>query len=223
MISTKKSWNAWGEHIILAILVLAIGLVLMTVFNPWRMPRLEKVEDYLAKIGTGSFLLIVALLMRRSKHLNKYWQLIFAFFILTVAISLDFIFAQYLIKYLGVSDSAPIGWALPKLNEFFVVASVIVVFTFLSGSDLGSIYVQKGNLKLGLTIGLITFLIFAITAIPLASLFQAQNLSLNRIVPWIPWILIFVLANGAMEELLFRGLFLRKLEPFFGNFLNITK
>jgi membrane protease YdiL (CAAX protease family) len=29
-----------------------------------------------------------------------------------------------------------------------------------------------------------------------------------------------VLANGAQEELLFRGLFLRKLEPFFGKFLS---
>jgi membrane protease YdiL (CAAX protease family) len=32
--------------------------------------------------------------------------------------------------------------------------------------------------------------------------------------------LIFVLANGTLEELLFRGLFLRKLEPFVGKFLS---
>lgn len=31
-----------------------------------------------------------------------------------------------------------------------------------------------------------------------------------------PWILIFVLANGFMEELLYRGLFLKWYEPFLG-------
>ena len=52
----------------------------------------------------------------------------------------------------------------------------------------------------------------------MASLFNAQNLSLSRILPWVPWILIFVLANAAMEEILFRGLFLKKLAPFVGRF-----
>ncbi len=37
---------------------------------------------------------------------------------------------------------------------------------------------------------------------------------------WAPWILIIVLANAANEELLFRGLFLRKLEPFYGKLLS---
>jgi membrane protease YdiL (CAAX protease family) len=126
-----------------------------------------------------------------------------------------------MVSYLGVTDSNPAGWALPKLNECFVVVSVIIIFTLASGGSLGSIYVQKGNLKLGLIIGLASFFIFAAGAIPMASLFNAQNLSLTRIIPWIPWILIFVLANSTMEELLFRGLFLRKLQPFFGNFISI--
>jgi membrane protease YdiL (CAAX protease family) len=38
------------------------------------------------------------------------------------------------------------------------------------------------------------------------------------VVPWIPWILLFVLANSFNEELLFRGLFLRKLGPLLGAF-----
>ena len=42
-----------------------------------------------------------------------------------------------------------------------------------------------------------------------------QNISLDMIIPWTPWILIFVLSNGFMEELLFRGLFLKKFTQFF--------
>ena len=33
---------------------------------------------------------------------------------------------------------------------------------------------------------------------------------------WLPWILIFILTNATNEELLYRGLFLRKLEPLYG-------
>lgn len=211
----------WGERILLALLYVAIGSFIMIVFNPWgEGPKLGRVEDYLAKIGLSIFLLLGALLARKSERFDKYWQMLFAFFILTVAVSLDLIFGRYMITYLGLTDSSPAGWALPKLNECFVVVSVIIIFNLLSGSNLGSIYIQKGNLKLGLIIGLIAFFIFAAGAIPMANLFKAQNLSLARIIPWIPWVFIFVLANGTMEELLFRGLFLRKLQPFFGRFLS---
>jgi len=217
----RLSAREWGKRVILAVLFVAIGSIIMLVFNPWgKGPILSRVDDYLAKIGVGIFLLVVALLARNSKRFEKYWQLLFAFFILTVAVSLDFIFGQYLIKHLGVTDTTPSGWALPKLNECFVVVSVIVILNFLSGGNLGSIYIQKGNLKLGLIIGLVVFFVFAVGAIPMASLFKAHNLSLSRIIPWAPWILIYVLANGTMEELMFRGLFLRKLEPFFGRFIS---
>ena len=90
----------------------------------------------------------------------------------------------------------------------------------MSRKSLGSIYIQKGNLKLGLAIGLTTFTLAALFSIPMATLFKAQDLSLSRIIPWIPWVLIFVLANAAMEEVLFRGLFLRKLEPFYGKVIS---
>lgn len=211
----------WVKRVVLALLFVAKGSFIMVIFNPWgKGPRLNPVDDYLAKIGVSIFLLAVALLARKSNRFEKYWQVLFALFVLTVAISLSFVFGQYLIKYLGVTDVTPDGWALPKLNECFVVVSVIVIFNFLSGGNLGSIYIQKGNLKLGLIIGLVAFSVFAAAAIPMASLFKGQDLSLARIIPWVPWILIYVLANGAMEELLFRGLFLRKLQPFFGRFLS---
>jgi membrane protease YdiL (CAAX protease family) len=222
MISNHISARKWGEAVILALLFAIITAFIWMVFNPWGTgPILAGKDDYLAKIGTGLLLLAAALLARRSKRFEKYWQILFALFVLTVAVSLTWIFGIYLIKHLGVSDSTPAGWALPKLNEFFVIVSVIVIFTLLSGNSLGSIYIQKGNLKLGLIIGLIAFSVFAAGAIPMASLFKAQNLSVARVAPWVPWILIYVLANAALEEMLFRGLFLRKLELFIGKYLSI--
>jgi membrane protease YdiL (CAAX protease family) len=139
---------------------------------------------------------------------------------MAIAVSLDWVFGIYLMDHLNISGNSPVGFALIKLNECAVIVCVIITFTLLSGASLGSIYIQKGNLKLGLIIGLVTFFLAAVGSIPMANLFNAQNLSLVRILPWIPWLLIFVLANATQEELLFRGLFLRKLQPFFGKFLS---
>jgi len=193
----------------------------MVFFNPWGAgPRLDRVSDYIVKIGVSGLLLLLALLARKSNRFQKYWQVLFAMFILTVAVSLDLVFGKHLFDYLRMNDLTPAGWALPKLNELFVVVSTVIIFTLVSGNNLGSIYIQKGNLKLGLIIGLIAFIIFVVAAVPMATLFNAKDLSFTRILPWTPWLLIFVFSNAAMEEILFRGLFLRKLEPFFGKFIS---
>lgn len=220
MKNNRPSAREWGERIVLALLFTAIGSLIMVVFSPWGRPVLGRVADYLGRIGLTILLLATALLARRSKRFEQYWQILFAFFIMTVAVSLDRIFAIYLIDYLGIIDTTPAGWAFPKLNECIVIVGVIILFTRMSGSNLGSIYLQKGNLKLGLVIGWIAFFFAAAGSIPMASLFNARDLSFARILPWIPWLLIYILANATMEELLFRGLFLRKLEPFLGKILS---
>jgi membrane protease YdiL (CAAX protease family) len=216
-----SAWE-WVERILAAVVFTAAAAGIMIVFSPWGSKTvLLPVWDYVAKIAVSLLLLILALLARKRPRLERYWQIIFALFILTVVVTLQRIFGYYLIKFMGVTDVTPAGWALPKLNECFVAISVIVILTLLSGGSLGSIYLQKGRLKLGLLIGLGVFAVFALGGIPMASLFKAQDLSLARIVPWIPWLLIHVLANGAMEEMMFRGLFLRKIQPLFGKFISI--
>ena len=208
-----------GERLLLAFLFIAIGSLIMIVFSPWK-PQLGRVNDYLGRIGLIILLLVTVLLVRRNRRFEKYWQVFFGLLVLTVAVSLDWIIGIYLIDYVGVHDNTPTGWALQKLNECVVIVSVVILLTKMSRSSLGSIYIQKGNLKLGLIIGLTAFILAAAGSIPMATLFNAQNLTLARIIPWIPWILIFVLANATMEEIMFRGLFLRKLEPFYGKVLS---
>lgn len=211
----------WRERLIFAFLFMLCSTTIYFLFNPWGAgPVLDKVPDYLAKIGTGIVLLALTLFSRKSRRLHQYWQIIFALFILTAALSLDFIFGQYMIKYLGILDITPAGWAYQKLNEALIVICVVIGCTLATGNHLGSIYLQKGKLKLGLLIGVLTFVAAAVGSFPMAALFGAQGLTIQQVIPWIPWVLIFVFANAFMEELLFRGLFLRKLEPFLGKFLS---
>jgi len=229
MKNNRLSAGEWVERIILALLFIVIGGAIMIVFKPWGRlflvarfdAHLGAIYDFLCRIGMSVLLVVAAVLLRRNKRLEKYWRICFALFILTAALSLALIINTYLFDKLDVSDANIAGWALPKLNECLVIISVVIVFTWLSGGSLGSIYLQKGNLKLGLLIGGIAFLVFVPGYIPMAELlFKGEGLTVARVLPWIPLLLVTVLANGALEEVLFRGLFLRKLEPFFGKFLS---
>ncbi len=220
MESRRLSFKEWGARALLALVFFALGLLLYVVFSPLR-PMLDKTSDYLGRIGLTAGLLTAVWLASRNERLKPYRPVLLGLLIMAVAISLDWIFAIYLLEHVGLNSQTPVGMALLKLNEFFIVASTVIALTLLSGGTLGSIFIQKGNLKLGLLIGGITFCLSAIGSPWMAGfMFKGQGLTLDRITNWIPWVLIFALANAAQEELLFRGLFLRKLQPFFGKFLS---
>ncbi|MGD9887582.1 MAG: CPBP family glutamic-type intramembrane protease [Bacilli bacterium] len=63
---------------------------------------------------------------------------------------------------------------------------------------------------------MIAFVIAAVGSYFMAQLFGATDLSLPKIIPWIPWLLLFILGNSFSDELLFRGLFLNKMKPSLG-------
>ncbi len=221
MTSTPLSKINWLERSILALFFIAIGTAIVYFFNPWQYETiLPRTYDYLAKIGICVLLLVLSLLARNSRRLHAYWQLGFAFFVLTLVYALDFIVNVYILDYLKVPVNTPATIALQKLNEAMLVISVVIGCTLASGNDLDSLYIQKGNWRLGLKIGLITFFLAALLSIPMASFFNTGNLTIQRTLPWIPWVLIFILANASLEETLFRGLFLRKLERFYGKWLS---
>ena len=220
MESHRLSFKEWGARAALALAFVALGLLLYIVFSPLR-PMLDKTSDYLGRIGLTTGLLAAVWLAGRNEHIKPYRLLLLGLLIMAVAISLDWVFAIYLLEHVGLNSSTASGMALLKLNEFFIVSTTVITLTMLSGGTLGSIYIQKGNLKLGLLVGGIAFCLSAAGSPWMAGfLFKGQNLTPDRIAAWLPWLLIFALANAAQEELLFRGLFLRKLQPFFGKFLS---
>jgi len=169
-------------------------------------------------IGLPIVFLLSSVLLRRNRNLAKYFPVSFAFFVASAA------YAHYLL--LGVLFSIPIGSipstinsiVLHKLLSTLLVVVPIVLLTKVSGNDMASIYLKKGKLRLGLLVGLTTFLVFLATSVESSKmLFKgAPSLSFQNVVSWAPWILAFVLANGLREELWFRGLFLKKYESLLG-------
>lgn len=220
MKSSRLSKLEWLERIIAGVLFLGVGSLIILVFSPWRPMIVNRMNDYLARIALSAGLLVLVLVVNRIPLLERFRQLLTGLLILSVAGSVQWFMGIYLQLWLGVSDVQPSGWAAIKLNEAFFAITIIILLTKTSGGSLRSLYIQRGNLKLGLIIGLITFTLAALGSFPMATLFKAQDLTLEKVTPWIPWLLVYVLANAAFEELMFRGLFLQKLQPFMGKFLS---
>jgi len=200
---------------------LACSLWTFLVLSYYR-PLVPKDSVLVVRVITALVFLGIALAARRSPRFAAYWRLPLAFAIATAAQALDYHLDPnaWLLPALGIgSPDSPAGWAVDKLQSSLLIIIPIIFCTLLSGEDMGSIYVQRGKLKPGLAIGLGTFVAAALLAIPWANwLLGGRDLSLGRMLPWAPWVLMFVLANAAAEELLFRGLFLRKLAPLTGAF-----
>jgi membrane protease YdiL (CAAX protease family) len=168
--------------------------------------------DLIYRLLLSTIFLLSAIVSLKIERLKKYWKVFFAFFIASFAIN-----AQALSAYINTSTPPVNGLAMSMLLSTVLVVIPIIVLSLISGDSPPTIFLQKGNLKQGIIIGLIAFFIFAIASIPVATyMFNGQNLSIGRVIPWMPGILIIVISNGIREELLYRGLFLKKYESLFG-------
>jgi membrane protease YdiL (CAAX protease family) len=153
--------------------------------------------------------LVAAILLRSSKNLKNYWLIFWAFFIASLAIFFDLL--------VNVPSDTIEGLVFDMTLSTTVIVSTIILLTWVSGGTFSSIFLKKGNLKLSLILGLTGLAIFALTSPFVATaLFQAQDLNVNKIISWVPWLLPIVLLNGMREELLYRGLFLKKFQTKFG-------
>lgn len=163
----------------------------------------------------SSIFLVASLGLKQSERWQQYWRVAFAFFVASVALPstwlLDEDIHRFLIDRLGLVDQTSQYLAVEKVFEAMVVVLPILVLTRLSGADLGSIYLKRGNLKLGLGIGSLVFLFLGTASF----MFAAQRFtSLDTLVAAVLWGLVFSFANSFMEELWLRGIFLKRYQPF---------
>ena len=210
------------QRILVGCCCLALGLLVFVIFSHY-FPYFKRwsAADVLGRIITASLLLGAALAARRSTLFQRYWLILFAFFTAIFAISLDLYlsFSQWLLPALKVSENSPAGLAIDKLESSALGIAVILILNRLAGQPLNALYIRRGNLRLGLVVGLAAFAAMLAGLIPVTELFfNGQNLTWGRILPWLPWVLLMVLANAANEELLFRGQMIGKLQPFVGKF-----
>lgn len=159
--------------------------------------------------------LIVSLWLKRNERLTKYWQIPFAFFIASFVILFTLLFdlSGSVLGWFNLTTSTSQGIAIAKLFDMVMIVVLIIVLTKLSGADLGSIYLKRGNLKWGLSIGAIVLFNFASSAI---LFFATRYTSIDKLIVAILWGVVFSFANSFMEELWLRGIFLKRFEPLLG-------
>jgi len=174
--------------------------------------------------GLTAFFLALALLLRRSSNLRRFWSSAYALFIAAFANAVNLALGNWLGRMIP-STSLAQEYAIDKVSQAVPIVLAIILLTILAGDDLGSIFLKKGNLKQGLTFGFISFGVFAVifaaiavlqSNAPTTSGLFASGVNLNTLISAMPWMLVFVFVNGFMEELWFRGISLRKLHPVLG-------
>jgi len=213
-ISTRKSLYQLGLFalfLLCGFLVFVLGL-----YYPVGFPKNLRL---VYKIALSASFLAAVPLVHRSKHLRQYRQVFLAFFIASTALVFDHYHDELGSLVLGGEETGALWYTIVVVFSTSVIVITIVALTKISGGSMASIYLKKGNLRLGLIIGISTFLAMSILGILWA---QSQNIGMDRITPIIPYVLVFGLTNGLREELLLRGLFLRKHEALLGPTLSIV-
>lgn len=134
-------------------------------------------------------------------------DLAFAFLALNIAFLIVSFFTP---SFWNLEQETSNGLALIKLSDAVIICFVLLLIFVIGGYKLKDLYLTKGRLFPGLIIGILFFILFGYLAInnpehKVDPTFLRKNYL---------WILIFVFANGFLEELVFRGIFLEKLNRY---------
>ena len=211
----------WTQRLALFLVFLTCGFLVFVIFSHYA-PFYTGTAGKIGRVVVAAIFLALALFARAYEPFQKYWLILFAFFVALAAISIDYYLglSQWIIPALGVEAASPAGRAIDKLESSLLGIAIVLALNRLAGQRAAALYIRRGNLRLGLLAGLAAFVVMTVTVIPVTELwFKGENLTWARLLPWAPWVMIFVLANASNEELLFRGLFIGKMEPFLGRFL----
>lgn len=162
-------------------------------------------------------LLGVALIARGAAGARSLRPVSSALFVGALALLVSQFFGESLQQLTGYSLDDASGIALAKLTQSVLRALPILLLLGLTAKGRELLFLQRGRLGLGLSVGTVALLIFGTLAYgPLAG----DGPVLRKVLSWTPWVLLFIFANAFEEELLFRGLFLKRYEPLLGSGLS---
>ena len=167
---------------------------------------------FIVKLSVCLIFLISSLIFYKWQRASPHFSISFSFF----SISLGLLFAWILsifIPFLFPVES-PEVWAALKLKEALPIIASVLILAKLIGDDWQSMYLQGGDLKESLKLGILISPLSLVQFIVMGGL--NINVDVSTIISWIPWLIIFSFANSFMEELIFRGLMLRKYEAVLG-------
>jgi len=165
-------------------------------------------------IIAGMLVLSTFALYKTERSWNKYWKISYSLLISSVGLVLAWFFGNWYTLIPGLSTNTVEGIAIAKVAEVIPIVVAILAGTWLIDRDFTSVFLRGGNLKKTFKIGLIVSPIALIPFLALGGL--SLSVGLDVIFAWLPWMCLFAFSNAFMEELMIRGLFLKKYNAIFG-------
>ena len=157
-----------------------------------------------------------ALVMRRRGSLEAYSQIAYAFFVATMGYLITSLVAGWrdaVLEAAAIPPESARYLTMAKLFEAAAAIATILILSRLWGRDLVSLYVRRGRLGLALFVGISLGLVNTATGVVTGTKLGYAS---EVIISELPWAILFALANGLMEELWFRGLFLDQFTAVIG-------
>jgi membrane protease YdiL (CAAX protease family) len=193
----------------LFILFLTGALAIFVFGNPYfAIFRTNRNTDYNTLLSV--FFLATTFLVHRNERTRKYWPVSFAFFAAALA---NWSLGLNLIRFPGDAPNTVEGTTWDKLAQAIKVVLPLLLLVKVAGFDLGSVYLKRGRVKARVIIGLGFLVIFTVFGLVVG---VGQGKELGSLLSSLPLWLVFSLLNSFMEELWFRGIFVRRLAPFIG-------
>ncbi len=165
-------------------------------------------------IIASALFLSTIILYRTERSWNKYWKISYSLLISSVGLVLVGFFGNWHTLIPGLSLNTVEGIAIAKVAEVIPIVVAILVGTWLIERDFTTVFLRGGNLKKTFKIGLIVAPVALIPFFALGGL--SLSVGLDVIFAWLPWMWLFAFSNAFMEELMVRGLFLKKYNAIFG-------
>src|ERR1039458_4619649 len=112
-------------------------------------------SNYAARVG---FLVVFGALWwfaRDGNPLSRFRPVFFAYFTAVLSLSLGFFLADPGLRLLGLTTQTPVGIAVARFLQSSLIVIGILAVAKLCGADIESLYLRKGRLLLGLSVGLI--------------------------------------------------------------------
>ena len=203
-----------------AVTVLLLGLSVFLVQMTFA-SQLPQGPGLIVRAGLCALLLSIAIFGFRQHRDKPYGMIFYLYFVASTAILASSFFGNWGLGILGMTTDNPAGIAVAKFVESLPIVVLIIVLARIVNIKPGDLYLRIGRLGKGLTIGALFFAGFTLLTLftgDLIPLFneKLQNDSYAELFQLIPWILVFVFSNAIMEEILFRGLFLKYFESILG-------
>ena len=186
---------------------LALFAIALVVSAPAYMGLRSHTLEVAYRFGLPALWGVLAIATTRIERLRPIRPILLSLFGVSLGFGLAYVVGDWPLERLGLAAATPQGAAVAKASEAIPMLAAIFLATSLARRNFGSLSLRKGRLWLSLGLGLLSAvpLLGFLALVPGTGTEALLATPAATVLSWLPWIVLFSVANGFMEELWFRG------------------